>query len=248
MSLLQHYNTIRLVMATDEQAVTISELIGFKVDDEDRQALSDAKNYFSRTVSETKAKPCSDIDKIRSDISAKITRHQGPYSGTELESLADQFLSPSSGTYTAHGWQPEERATYHRATTLQKDYDLILSIAAQLMEAQQPYLCSHNWMEKQKNTYLEIAARHPQCSEATVRRRIQALKFSLNGWIFSATDLLCSNDLPLLCKHITRLLKTHQHAGRPTLYRLLHNEGYDFSDRNIGNAMKLLDMAKQHED
>jgi len=248
MSLLQHYNTIRLVMAADKQAVIISDLIGFKLNDKDRQDLSDVKQYCALIAPEILSNKGSSAAKIRSEISATISRHHQPYSSAELESLADQLLYPEADDFTEDIWQIERHSIYNRATTLQQDYDLVLSIAAQLIEMQQPYLCSRNWMDKKKTTYLEIAARHPQYSEATIRRRIQAMKFSLNGWRLPAKDLICSNDLPLICKHITRLIKTHPHAGRPTLYGLLWDEGYDFSDRNIGNAMKLLDMAKQHGD
>jgi len=245
MSLLQHYNTIRLVMAADKQAVIISDLIGFKLNDKDRQDLSDVKQYCALIAPEVLSNKAFSIAKKRSEISAEIARHQQPYSSAELESLADQLLYPEADNFTEDSWQTERRSIYNRSTSLQHDFDLALSIAAQLIERQRPYLCSRNWMDKKKVTYLEIAAQHPQWSEATIRRRIQAMKFCLNGWRIPATDLICSNDLPLICKHITRLLKTYPHAGRPTLYRLLYDEGYDFSDRNIGNAMKLLDMAKR---
>lgn len=249
MALLHHYNTIRLGTDQYGKEVSITELSGFKVTDEDRKKLYELERHNALISSEKDSKKHTEFDNIRLAISAKADRKEyRHYSSHELENLTDQFLAANAHDSTSYDWEAENRATHHRAAMIQQDYDLVLSIARQLIADQQSYLCSRDWMDKRKVTYLKIAAQHPQYSEPTIRRRVQLLKFRLNDWRFSATELLCANDLPYLCKQITRLLKSHPHAGRPTLYRLLHDEGYGFSDRHIGNAMKLLQRVRYYDD
>jgi len=243
MSILHRFNTIRLSVNVDTNKVVTTEFIGFGMDDKILTALHDAKLYWAQTSRERKKTISPGMNEIRSNICAEIKQKKKHYANKELESLADRFLSPGNATTQHDAW----RSIYNKTIKLQQDYELILSIADQLIKAQQLYLCSRNWMDKKKNTYLHLASQHPECSEATLRRKIKTLNLKLGEWKFSATDLLCANDLPQLCKQVNRILEIHPNAGRPTLCRLLHEEGYHFSDRHIGNAIKLLRNAQRHE-
>jgi len=247
--LLDRFHTIRLKKRLSYHAITVEELCGFNVGKENRQDLKTMEALYATPAYSDSVSECDfDSDKRRSEIFTELDEKKyHHYSRSELERLADQVLDPMRYDALDQHRHTNGRTIYNRAAETQHEYDFILALASLLVNVQQTYLLTRNWMDKKKLTYLQVANQLEQYSEATIRRRIKALKFNFDGWKFSAKSLLCANELPYICKLISTIQDCHPNAGRSTIYRLLNDEGYDFSDGNIGKAIRLLQDAKQRE-
>jgi len=154
--------------------------------------------------------------------------------------------APPPGFEVCDGFQ-QERKMLAQARSIYGQMFRHMSIARFMMERQQPFLQSGNWMEKAKLTILEIADYLPEWGEKTVRDSIHSLSFALKGNTFPADILVCASEMPSLCKQIAAAKKTLPNAGAPMLESLLHEQGIQVSRRMIGSALHLITSQKSRQ-
>ena len=239
-TLIKRFNTILLSLNVLGKKLEIEGLDGFNLTDRDRNALKCVSNYFA---GQEDREPSSQETSQRRHIEKSGEFVHARSSVSQLDKMATLIVNGSSSLNTA-SWKTAIHEELKRASRLQKDFDMAISIAKILVEKQQNFLISNNWMDLQKLTYSEVAEKISNASESTVTRRIKSMRFRLNDREVVGKALICGNDLPKICNHLSQLQSRFPDAGRPTLLGLMGNEGYHLSDGQLGNAMRLLRKFK----
>jgi len=140
-----------------------------------------------------------------------------------------------------------ERKMLNQAKTIHGQIARHQQIAQFLVERQQAFLQSGNWMDKVRLTILEVAEQMPEWAEKTVRSSVHSLSFAFEGNTFTADTLICTSDMPALCKQIVTLQKEAPNAGAPLLTSRLNAQGVQVSERMVGNALQLLAKHKARQ-
>jgi len=153
--------------------------------------------------------------------------------------IASEGKYPPPGVDICDGLQ-QERKKLAQARMIYGQMSRHMTIARLVVDRQQSFLQSGNWMDKEKLTILEIAESLPEWGEKTVRDSIHSLSFALKGSTFPADILVCASEMPALCKQIVRVKKDLPNAGAPLLETILNQQGIMVSRRMIGNALKLI--------
>jgi len=139
------------------------------------------------------------------------------------------------------GYHTSDIRDFKRAYESYKQFQMAQQVVDIMVNQQQKYLCTGNWLDRNKLTFQQIAQAIGLYSEPTVRRAIKSLNLKLNGNIFPASSLLCSSMRPSVCKQVLKLSKQLPHLGAPALTDILNHEtGIKVSQRYVGLALDKL--------
>lgn len=239
--LIDKYNTVNLFYNKTSSSIEIKELIGFDLHHSDYRALKRSRQQYMSCLQKQETEHQPDGMSV---VKMTEERSSHTFSSKELIQMADILLGKSHSS-RATTLQSGIRAKIKRVDRALSDYKLIMDIADFMVEKQQQYLLTQDWLHLNRLTTSEVSNAIEYASESTVSRRIKAINFRLNDSKIPASDLICSNNLPFICRQIKHLRKKHLNAARPLLYRLLKEEGYSFSDGQIGKALRLLKRIDQ---
>lgn len=157
----------------------------------------------------------------------------------ELSEWADHFLD-SHRVSDSSREEPATSQNYDKTTRLLEEGIRIMQLANFLVEKQQAFLTTGDWMDKCQLTYLDVAKHNPQWSETTIRRTIKELRLKVDHSVYAATELICSNSMPEICKVLVSIMEEHPKAGSPKLRELLLKRGIAKSQRFVGSALALI--------
>ncbi|RME55996.1 hypothetical protein D6779_11440 [Candidatus Parcubacteria bacterium] len=170
-----------------------------------------------------------ELKNARKEILEKWARH-----------IASNGMLPPPAGYGRHKICRQSSVETRNTKNIYEKAYRYLKIAEIMVDKQQQFLLSGNWMDKEKLTIIEISKRSKQWSEKVIRTSVHCMRFSLNGRCFAADNLLCSSILPWLCKTLVPFIDAHPNAGAPALTAELKREGIHVSQRMVGKALHML--------
>jgi hypothetical protein len=232
-----HNGTIQLI--ADQKAIKIQDFRGLPVDlDQVRKSIHELDQFLaSRTSAQGSASWEKGTLMVPTDAQLKSS------SARDMELWARHMDSegktPPPGFEAADGFR-DERKMLAQARTIHAQMLRHMTIAHLMVNRQQRFLQTGNWMDKTRLTILEIAEHLPEWGEKTVRDSVHNLNFTLSGHTFAADTLICASEMPALCKHIAELMEMHPRAGAPLLTEELEENGIHVSRRMVGNALQLI--------
>jgi len=243
MSLLfKKANTICLKYIPELNNVCIEKLETLMIDNNNRLALEQALSCVKRAMNQNHH--YHGVNSHRTKNVNQAFRVPASLPPARLQTLADRILNPAAHTKALNPVENDISSIVNAYTKIQHDYDIVMTIVDRLIKKQQAFLVSGNWLDLKKLSYHDVAKEVSKYSESTVSRRIKSLNLKLGKRIFSAKELICTNNLPFVCKQVSLVASRHPDVGRPTLIRHLHKKGFDFSDGQVKNAMRLLHRVK----
>jgi len=232
-----------VLLEQSHSTIQVNRLLGVSADlNQVGDAIHGLENFLESKISESSWELGTLV--IPTDAQLRKTKNNSDYKRAWTLHLESMGGFPPPETNIPNTLYRQEKKILAQARSLYDQMMRHLEVSTILVERQQYFLLSGDWMDKTRLTILEVADQFSDWGEKTVRDSIHSLRFNLNGTSFSADTLICASEMPYVCKKVMQVRDKLPDAGAPMLAETLNQQGLNTSQRMIGNALK---MINKHE-
>lgn len=235
------YRDITLKQQSDGRLIPF-ELNGFKFPKDIESQIDTVASWVRSSAPDNDIVGDKYLEKVYFDIEQELEASKGKtedkISQKTLRAYADAIERGKQKESFSSNSDGELSILVKNATALVRQWRLIMDIASIIAEQQQAFLNSGELMDYNGCTYKGIASKIDCASEATVRRYIHDLRFTIgNQPPIHAADLFVRGNMPRLMALVLRILEGDPNVGAPAVTRKLHEKGEDVSERLVGLVM-----------